>query len=61
MAGGAIGKIISPQSIAVAIAAIGTIEGVKSPDSAIMAKTAKYCVILGVVACAVSYLTAVVF
>lgn len=61
MAGGAIGKIISPQSIAVAIAAIGTIEGVKSADSAIMAKTAKYGILLGVVACAVSYLTAVIF
>mgnify|MGYP001087759900 CR=1 FL=1 len=39
MAGGAIGKIISPQSIAVAVAAIGSIDGVKSVDSAIMGKT----------------------
>lgn len=60
MAGGAIGKIISPQSIAVAVAAIGTIEGVKSVDSAIMGKTVKYCVLLGVIACAVSYISAVV-
>lgn len=60
MAGGAIGKIISPQSIAVAVAAIGSIDGVKSVDSAIMGKTVKYCVLLGVIACAVSYITAVV-
>lgn len=60
MAGGAIGKIISPQSIAVAVAAIGAIEGVKSVDSAIMSKTVKYCVLLGVIACAVSYITTVV-
>lgn len=60
MAGGAIGKIISPQSIAIAVAAIGSIEGVKSVDSAIMSKTIKYCVLLGVIACAMSYITAVI-
>ncbi len=56
MAGGAIGKLISPQSIAVAIAAIG-LEGA---DGQIMAKTAKYCVLFGIIVCAFSYITAVV-
>lgn len=60
MAGGAIGKLISPQSIAIAVAAIGTIEGVKSTDSAIMSKTIKYCVLFGAIVCAMSYITAVV-
>ena len=60
MAGGAIGKLISPQSIAIAVAAIGTIDGVKSTDSAIMAKTIKYCILFGVIVCALSYITAVV-
>ena len=60
MAGGAIGKLISPQSIAIAVAAIGTIDGVKSTDSAIMAKTIKYCILFGVSVCALSYITAVV-
>lgn len=55
MAGGAIGKLISPQSIAVAIAAIG-LEGA---DGKIMAKTVKYCILFGVIICVISYLTAV--
>lgn len=57
MAGGAIGKLISPQSIAVAIAAIG----LQGADGKIMAKTAKYCVLFGAIVCVISYLTAVVF
>ena len=59
MVGGAIGKLISPQSIAIAVAAIGTIEGVKSTDSAIMSKTIKYCLLFGVIVCAISYVSAV--
>lgn len=60
MAGGAIGKLISPQSIAIAVAAIGTIEGVKSTDAAIMSKTIKYCILFGAIVCVFSYVTAVV-
>ncbi|MDO4281351.1 MAG: L-lactate permease [Peptococcaceae bacterium] len=59
MAGGAIGKLISPQSIAIAVAAIGTIEGVKSTDSLIMSKSVKYCVLYGAIVCAFSYVAAV--
>ena len=50
MAGGAIGKLISPQSIAVACAAIG-LEGV---DGKIMRRTVGYCVGFGVIVCIVS-------
>lgn len=50
MAGGAIGKLISPQSIAVACAAIG-LEGV---DGKIMRKTVGYCVAFGVIVCIMS-------
>ncbi len=55
MAGGAIGKLISPQSIAVAIAAIG-LEGA---DGKIMSKTVVYCVIFGLIVCVLSYIMAV--
>ena len=50
MAGGAIGKLISPQSIAVACAAIG-LEGV---DGKIMRQTVGFCVTFGVIVCIVS-------
>lgn len=50
MAGGAIGKLISPQSIAVACAAIG-LEGV---DGKIMRKTVGYCVTFGAIVCIMS-------
>lgn len=57
MAGGAIGKLISPQSIAVAIAAIG----LNGADGKIMGRTVKYCILFGAIICVISYLTAVVF
>ena len=50
MAGGAIGKLISPQSIAVACAAIG-LEGV---DGKIMRRTVGYCIGFGVIVCIMS-------
>lgn len=53
MAGGAIGKLISPQSIAVAIAAI-KLEGA---DGKIMAQTVKYCLVFGFIVCVLSYMT----
>lgn len=59
MAGGAIGKLISPQSIAVAIAAISTTDVVVT-DGQIMAKTIKYCIFFGAIVCFLSYLFAVV-
>ena len=59
MAGGAIGKLISPQSIAVAIAAISTTDVVVK-DGEIMSKTVKYCVLFGAIVCILSYLFAVV-
>ena len=52
---GAIGKLISPQSIAVAIAAIG----LDGADGKIMSQTVKYCIAFGVIVCAFSYITAV--
>lgn len=55
MAGGAIGKLISPQSIAVAIAAIG----LTGADGKIMSQTVKYCILFGVIVCVLSYLFAV--
>lgn len=56
MAGGAIGKLISPQSIAVAIAAIG----LDGADGKIMSKTVPYCILFGIIVCIISYVTAVV-
>ena len=56
MAGGAIGKLISPQSIAVAIAAIG----LAGTDGKIMAQTVKYCILFGAIVCVLSYLFAVI-
>ena len=53
MAGGEIGKLISPQSIAVAIAAI-KLEGA---DGKIMAQTVKYCLVFGFIVCVLSYMT----
>lgn len=55
MAGGAIGKLISPQSIAVAIAAIG----LAGADGKIMSQTVKYCVLFGLIVCIFSYVSAV--
>ena len=55
MAGGAIGKLISPQSIAVAIAAIG----LAGADGKIMSQTVKYCVLFGVIVGIFSYVSAV--
>ena len=55
MAGGAIGKLISPQSIAVAIAAIG----LDGADGKIMSQTVKYCVVFGIIVCVISYVSAV--
>ena len=55
MAGGAIGKLISPQSIAVAIAAIG----LSGADGKIMAQTVKYCIVFGLIVCVISYVSAV--
>ncbi len=55
MAGGAIGKLISPQSIAVAIAAIG----LSGSDGKIMSQTVKYCILFGLVVCVLSYVSAV--
>lgn len=55
MAGGAIGKLISPQSIAVAIAAIG----LSGSDGKIMSQTVKYCILFGLIVCALSYLSTV--
>ena len=55
MAGGAIGKLISPQSIAVAIAAIG----LAGADGKIMSQTVKYCILFGVIVCVLSYVSAV--
>ena len=56
LAGGGIGKLISPQSIAIGVAAIG-LEG---SDGKIMTKTVGICIVLGVIVCIMSYLLAVV-
>ena len=56
LAGGGIGKLISPQSIAIGVAAIG-LEG---SDGKIMAKTVGICIVLGIIVCIMSYLLAVV-
>ena len=56
MAGGAIGKLISPQSIAVAIAAIG----LSGADGKIMSQTVKYCIVFGLIVCIISYFSAVI-
>jgi len=56
MAGGAIGKLVSPQSIAIAVAAIG----LSGADGQIMRNTTKFCIAFGIIVCAFSYITAVV-
>lgn len=56
LAGGGIGKLISPQSIAIGVAAIG-LEG---SDGKIMTKTVGICIVLGIIVCIMSYLLAVV-
>ena len=56
LAGGGIGKLISPQSIAIGVAAIG-LEG---SDFLIMTKTVGICIVLGIIVCIMSYLLAVV-
>ena len=56
LAGGGIGKLISPQSIAIGVAAIG-LEG---SDGKIMGKTVGLCIVLGVIVCIMSYVLAVV-
>ena len=56
LAGGGIGKLISPQSIAIGVAAIG-LEG---SDGKIITKTVGICIVLGVIVCIMSYLLAVV-
>ena len=52
---GHIGCLISPQSIAVAIAAIG----LSGADGKIMSQTVKYCILFGLIVCVLSYLSAV--
>lgn len=56
LAGGGIGKLISPQSIAIGVAAIG-LEG---SDGKIMGKTIGLCIALGIITCIASYVLAVV-
>ncbi|MGN0202974.1 MAG: L-lactate permease [Coprococcus sp.] len=56
LAGGGIGKLISPQSIAIGVAAIGA----GGSDGKIMSKTIGICIGLGIVVCIMSYLLAVV-
>lgn len=56
LAGGGIGKLISPQSIAIGVAAIGA----SGSDGKIMSKTVGICIGLGVIVCIVSYVLAVV-